>query len=265
MPWPCPFATNGGCQLPLSRRPQPAVTLTIPRCTAALAVSCPPCASQTLLALCLRHSQEPFTLLQADFHSCLWAQANIPQSRATKGRHISPIVTPGQCLSRATGQPGGEGGRQSVEAYLQQSSQLSKKRGAGRERRKEPNLPNEPEAEAKVVGRRKEGKAENDAEPSERIPAPDFQARSLASSVPEARKHEFADLETQTEWSYSSTSWSSSEEARRMPGQDKLEEETEGAESKGRTMGTLGGEKRGTIEIRKRGMPHHLEHSSKTP
>nr|XP_056706526.1 glutamate-rich protein 6B [Euleptes europaea] len=96
--------------------------------------------------------------------------------------------------------------RQSVEAYLQQSHLLGTEHEHSREGRTEPRLPEEKESQDRSFSPLGEERAEIDTEILEKISSPDFQTRSLTSSAPETKKREFADLETQTEWSYSSIS-----------------------------------------------------------
>ncbi|KAL8186676.1 UNVERIFIED_CONTAM: hypothetical protein K2H54_004653 [Gekko kuhli] len=75
--------------------------------------------------------------------------------------------------------------RQSVEAYLQQSSLLGSESEASREGRREPDVPSESESEAGSAPPLGEGTAEKDTEPSEKISDPGIGYRLFYEVFPE--------------------------------------------------------------------------------
>ncbi|XP_058042256.1 glutamate-rich protein 6B [Ahaetulla prasina] len=117
----------------------------------------------------------------------------------------------------------------SIETYIEESNRFLNESGTKTEGSREQAVSNE--EESRVL---REGYPEN----ADQTLGKDFQTRPLSAPVPEIqppKKREVADLETQTEWSYSVSSEDSSElkietkEQRSTDGKDKSET-TEGTE-----------------------------------
>ncbi|KAJ6661749.1 hypothetical protein lerEdw1_013271 [Lerista edwardsae] len=116
--------------------------------------------------------------------------------------------------------------RWSIEAFMKQSSHFLNE-SASRE-----------EVEATVVVPPEDNTSEGYPGKSDDISSKDFQTTSLSSSVPgTVKKHEVADLETQTEWSYSSSD--SSEKAKRKVShkEEDAKEKSEEEEKEGISSG----------------------------
>nr|XP_020664439.1 glutamate-rich protein 6B isoform X2 [Pogona vitticeps] len=103
--------------------------------------------------------------------------------------------------------------RESIEAYIEQSNLYLNKSETNTDEGKGQKLLDEKEKNSLIPQR--EGICQDPAEDLEESPKKDFQTCSLPSSTVEAqssKRRDVADLETQTEWSYSDRSEGSSEQ-----------------------------------------------------
>ncbi|KAH0624383.1 hypothetical protein JD844_031789 [Phrynosoma platyrhinos] len=142
--------------------------------------------------------------------------------------------------------------QQSIEAYINQSNLFLNENENSTDGGKEQSLTEENETTSIVS--HGEGTCDDHRENIEEILKKDLQTRSLPSSVHEyqsSKKREVADLETQTEWSYSDRSVESSEQIRKK--QDRrsstIKEKYERIESEGKIIGSMKERGRGEISL----------------
>ncbi|XP_061490555.1 glutamate-rich protein 6B [Rhineura floridana] len=96
--------------------------------------------------------------------------------------------------------------RRSIEAYITQSNLFLNENETSTDGSKEQNLSDEKKSKSTSIVPQREDTCEDHSENVEEISKKDSQTRSPSTSVLKAqasKKHDVADLETQTEWSYS--------------------------------------------------------------
>ncbi|XP_044275985.1 glutamate-rich protein 6B [Varanus komodoensis] len=107
--------------------------------------------------------------------------------------------------------------RLSVEAFVKQSNQFLNRSETSTDGSKKQNLSEEKDSETASMVPHKEDSSEDCPKKVEAVSEKDHQTRSSVLETASLKKHEVADLETQTEWSYSDmSSTDSSEQSTRI-------------------------------------------------